>query len=51
MSSMGGGPSMYMKELAEKLGFIKGEVLSKFSVGEDGMAWSVIVTYISFSRV
>jgi hypothetical protein len=39
MSGMGGGTSMYMKDLVDKLSFIKSEILSKFSVGEDGRAW------------
>ena len=40
MLSMGGGPSVYMKDLVEKLAFVKTEVLSKFSVGEE-KEWSV----------
>jgi len=39
MSGMGGGTSLYMKDLVDKLGFIKGEVLSKFAVGDDGKNW------------
>jgi len=39
MSNMGGGSSMYMKDLVDKLSFIKSEVLSKFNVGEAGRAW------------
>jgi hypothetical protein len=40
-SMAGGGSSFYMKDLAEKLSFIKSEILSKYSVGEDGRAWYV----------
>jgi hypothetical protein len=36
---MGGGPSLYMKDLVEKLAFIKKEVLSKFNVGDAGRKW------------
>jgi hypothetical protein len=36
---MGGGSSIYMKELVEKLSFIKSEILSKFNIGEAGRAW------------
>lgn len=42
-----GGPSPYMKELVEKLSFVKTEVLNKFSIGEAGRAWSV--PFFSFS--
>ena len=38
MSAMGGGPSPYMKDLVEKLAFVKGEILSKFNV-EDQPLW------------
>jgi conserved oligomeric Golgi complex subunit 5 len=34
-----GGPSFYMKDLVEKLTFIKTEVLSKFNLGETGRLW------------
>lgn len=34
-----GGPSTYMKDLVEKLTFIKSEVLSKFNVGEASREW------------
>jgi hypothetical protein len=43
MAGMGGGPSLYMKDLVEKLGFVKREVLAKFNVGENGGTWSVVV--------
>lgn len=38
MSGMGGA-SFYIKDLAEKLSFIKTEILSRFSVAEAGRAW------------
>lgn len=34
-----GGPSIYMKDLVEKLTFIKTEVLSKFNLGDAGWSW------------
>ena len=34
-----GGPSFYMKDLVEKLTFIKTEVLSKFNLGDAGRLW------------
>lgn len=34
-----GGPSFYMKDLVEKLSYIKTEILSNYKVGEDGRAW------------
>jgi conserved oligomeric Golgi complex subunit 5 len=41
MSGMDGGPSAYMKDLVEKLAFVKSEILSKFSVGDDEKEWFV----------
>ena len=38
---LGGGASPYMKELAEKLAFIKAEVLSQFNTPEVSRGWSV----------
>ncbi|GLB37263.1 putative golgi transport complex subunit 5 [Lyophyllum shimeji] len=38
MSGMGGS-SFYMKDLVEKLSFIKTEVLTKFNIGEAGRTW------------
>jgi hypothetical protein len=35
------GASFYMKDLVDKLSFIKTEILSKFNVGEAGREWSV----------
>ncbi|KAL1753733.1 Golgi transport complex subunit 5-domain-containing protein [Schizophyllum commune] len=37
-SMSGGGASLYMKDLVEKLAFVKGEILSKFNV-EDKPLW------------
>jgi hypothetical protein len=37
----GGGSSLYIKELVEKMAFIKSEILTKFNVGDDGRAWYV----------
>jgi len=37
-----GGPSVYMKDLVEKLAFVKTEVYGKFSIGEAGRTWFVI---------
>ncbi len=34
-----GGPSAYMKDLVDKLGFVRNEVLSRFQVGELGRTW------------
>jgi hypothetical protein len=46
MSSMGGGASLYMKDLVEKLAFIKAEVLSKFTVSEEGRTWYVSIMVV-----
>ncbi|KAG6862317.1 hypothetical protein C0995_016015 [Termitomyces sp. Mi166 len=41
------GSSFYMKELVEKLSFIKAEILSKFVIGEAGRTWILsIVKYV-----
>ncbi|KAJ7128889.1 Golgi transport complex subunit 5-domain-containing protein [Mycena crocata] len=37
------GTSFYMKDLVEKLSFIKTEILSKFSVGEAGREWVISI--------
>ena len=42
-AEMGGGPSLYMKDFVDKLGYVKREVLAKFSVGGDCHAWSVFM--------
>ena len=36
---MGSGPSLYTKDLVDKLAFLKGELLAKFNIGEDGKSW------------
>ncbi|KAK7472882.1 hypothetical protein VKT23_000990 [Stygiomarasmius scandens] len=42
-----GGSSFYMKDLVDKLSFIKNEVLNKFMVGEDVQKWVLsIVKYV-----
>ncbi|KIY65678.1 hypothetical protein CYLTODRAFT_492125 [Cylindrobasidium torrendii FP15055 ss-10] len=41
-----GGASLYMKDLVERLSFIKMEILSKFSVGDEQKTW--IVALIKF---
>ncbi|OCH92516.1 hypothetical protein OBBRIDRAFT_886245 [Obba rivulosa] len=41
MSAMGGGSSLYMKDLVEKLSFIKTEVLSQFNVPEMQKQWVI----------
>jgi hypothetical protein len=35
------GASFYMKDLVDKLSFIKVEILSKYSVGDAGREWLV----------
>ncbi|CEL58692.1 Conserved oligomeric Golgi complex subunit 5 OS=Homo sapiens GN=COG5 PE=1 SV=3 [Rhizoctonia solani AG-1 IB] len=40
---MGGGASAYMKELTAKLGFLRNEVFSKFSVAEVVQDWIISV--------
>ncbi|CAE6440006.1 unnamed protein product [Rhizoctonia solani] len=42
-SGMGGGASAYMKELTAKLGFLRNEVFSKFSVAEVVQDWTINV--------
>ena len=34
-----GGPSIYMKDLVDKLNFVKSEVLARFNVGNTGREW------------
>lgn len=41
MAAMGGGASPYMKDLSEKLTFVKMEVLSQFNVPELSREWYV----------
>lgn len=41
MAAMGGSASPYMKDLADKLTFVKNEVLSQFNVGDLSREWYV----------
>jgi hypothetical protein len=34
-----GGPTSYMKDLTDKLAFLRVEILSKYNVGELGQTW------------
>ncbi|TFK54291.1 hypothetical protein OE88DRAFT_1654898 [Heliocybe sulcata] len=43
MAGMGGGASLYMKDLSDKLSFIKMEILSKFSLGDEMREWTMVV--------
>lgn len=38
-----GGSSFYMKELTEKLLFIKTEIISRYSLGDFGRTWCVFL--------
>ena len=40
-----GGSSLYIKELTEKLTFIKAEVVSRFNLGEYGRTWCVVFSH------
>ena len=52
-----GGTSLYIKELTEKLSFIKAEILARYSLGDLGRTWCVTLktflysTYLLFVRV
>ncbi|KAG6832503.1 hypothetical protein H0H87_001428 [Tephrocybe sp. NHM501043] len=51
MSGMGGS-SFYMKDLVEKISFIKSEILQRYSIGEAGKAWVLsIVKFVIRSFV
>jgi conserved oligomeric Golgi complex subunit 5 len=39
-----GGPSFYMKELVEKMSYIKSEILSRYSVGHESSLWPVNIS-------
>ncbi|OJT15902.1 Conserved oligomeric Golgi complex subunit 5 [Trametes pubescens] len=41
MAAMGGGPSPYMKDLIEKLAFVKNEVLAQYNVPDVSRQWVV----------
>ncbi|TFK25504.1 hypothetical protein FA15DRAFT_639269 [Coprinopsis marcescibilis] len=47
--SMPGGPSLCMRELTDKLGFIKSEILDEYSLGEAGRAWQVVISIAKFT--
>jgi hypothetical protein len=36
----GGSTSLYMRELVDKLGFVKTEIFANFNIGEARRAWS-----------
>lgn len=38
-----GGPSLYMRDLVEKLGFAKNEIFANYSVGETSRDWYVTI--------
>lgn len=47
MAGMGGGASLYMKDLVEKLTFVKMEILNKFNIGDEMRSWiTTIVKYV-----
>ncbi|PCH43557.1 hypothetical protein WOLCODRAFT_164540 [Wolfiporia cocos MD-104 SS10] len=47
LSTMGGGSSPYMKDLVEKLSFVKEEILSQFNTPEASRQWVItIVKYV-----
>jgi len=47
LSAMGGGPSLYMKDLVEKLSFLKSEILSQFNVPDASLQWVIaVVQYV-----
>ncbi|KAI0633283.1 Golgi transport complex subunit 5-domain-containing protein [Trametes polyzona] len=43
MAAMGGGPSPYMKDLIEKLTFIKNEVLAQYNVPDVSKQWVLAI--------
>ncbi|KAI0071918.1 hypothetical protein K474DRAFT_1651800 [Panus rudis PR-1116 ss-1] len=47
MTAMGGGPSPYMKDLVDRLNFIKSDILSQYNVPDISQDWIVsIVKYV-----
>ncbi|KZT26804.1 hypothetical protein NEOLEDRAFT_1177385 [Neolentinus lepideus HHB14362 ss-1] len=47
MAGMGGGASLYMKDLSDKLSFLKMEILSKLNLGDEMREWTTaIVKYV-----
>jgi len=46
-SNTGGGSSLYMQELTDKLSFIKSEIMARYNVGDYGPTWvTSIVKYV-----
>ncbi|KAK0225711.1 Golgi transport complex subunit 5-domain-containing protein [Armillaria fumosa] len=43
-----GGSSLYMKDLVEKLAFIKTEIFIKFGIGDEKRAWCVIMSLVQY---
>ncbi|KAH6914164.1 Golgi transport complex subunit 5-domain-containing protein [Coprinopsis sp. MPI-PUGE-AT-0042] len=41
--TMPGGASLCMRELTDKLGFIKSEILNEYNIGEVGAAWATSI--------
>ena len=46
--TMPGGASLCMRELTDKLGFIKSEILNEYNIGELGTTWLVFPSFQSF---
>ena len=42
----GGGSSLYMQELTDKLSFIKSEIMARYNVGDYGPTWFGNLTFI-----
>jgi hypothetical protein len=51
MGMAGGSSSMYMRELIDKLTFVKTEIFANFSIGEARWTWSVNFLDCGFSGV
>ena len=41
----GGGSSLYMQELTDKLSFIKSEIMARYTVGDYGPTWFGNLTF------
>ncbi|KAI8992858.1 Golgi transport complex subunit 5-domain-containing protein [Trametes punicea] len=48
MAAMGGGPSPYMKDLIEKLTFIRNEILVQYNVPDVSRQWQVVISIVRF---
>lgn len=44
-----GGTSLYIKELTEKLSFIKAEILARYTLGDFGRTWCVLLKAFFYS--